>query len=261
MINEKLRGHMVAAIESGVRRDGRKLDEFRPILIETDVSSTAHGSARVTCGNTIIVAGTKMEVGTPYSDTPDEGSLMIGAELLPIANPHYEAGPPGEEAIEVARVIDRCIREAKAIDLKALSISSGEKMWICAVDLAPMSADGNLIDLGALAALASIRNARLPELVDGVPNYEKLTQTHLPVQHYPILVTVYKMGAAYLVDPTWEEEQYCDARLSVATLDEKTISALQKGGSGPLSTKDIDEMTSLALRIGVELRQKVMNNG
>ncbi len=252
---------MEAAIESGVRRDGRRLDEFRPIEITYGGSSTAHGSALVKAGNTHIFAGVKMDLGKPYADTPEEGSLMVSAELLPLSNPDFEAGPPDATSIEVARVIDRTIREAKAIDLKQLAIVPGESMWICAADIAPLSADGNLIDLGALAALAAMRDTKFPDLIDGVPQYEKLTNKSLPMQRYPILVTVFKMGNVFLVDPTWEEEQYCDARLSIATLDERTVSALQKGGSGPLSTGDIETMVEMALRIGSDLRKLVMQHG
>jgi exosome complex component RRP42 len=257
MINEKLKQHAEAAIEAGIRRDGRKLDEFRPITIERGQSSTAHGSAKLTCGDVIIFAGAKIEMGKPYPDTPDEGSLMVNAELLPIANPHYEAGPPSNESIELARVIDRTIRESKAVDLSKLSIVSGESMWIVAVDIAPLNANGSLLDIGALAALAAIRDAKMPELVDGVPQYEKLTSKGLPLQRVPVLVTVFKMGKHLLVDPTEEEEQYCEARLSIATLEDGRICAMQKGGSGPLTLEDIDTMVDMAVRIGHDLRKLV----
>lgn len=259
MINEKLKQHAEAAIEAGIRRDGRRLDEYRQVSIETGLSSTAHGSAKVTVGDTIIFAGVKMEVGTPYADTPDEGSLMVSAELLPLSNPNFEQGPPGGESIELARVVDRTIREAKTIDLKKLSIKSGEKMWICATDIAPINANGNLIDISCLAALAAIRNARMPELGENnVPNYEKLTKQELPLQHVPILVTVFKMGKILLIDPTEEEQQYCDARLSIATLEDGRICALQKGGSATLTTDEIDKMVDMARTISVQLREKVM---
>ena len=71
-----------------------------------------------------------MELGVPYSDTPDEGSLMVGAEFLPMASSDFEMGPPGVDAIELARVVDRSIRESEAIDMKKLCIETGKKMWI-----------------------------------------------------------------------------------------------------------------------------------
>jgi exosome complex component RRP42 len=38
---------------------------------------------------------------------------MVGCELLPISHPSIESGPPGIDAIEIGRVIDRGIRESK----------------------------------------------------------------------------------------------------------------------------------------------------
>lgn len=258
MINEKLKAHAEAAIEAGVRRDGRKLDEFRPISIETGVSSTAHGSAKITVGDAVLVAGVKMELGKPYPDSPDEGSLMVNAELLPLSNPAYESGPPSIESIETSRVVDRSIRESKAFDLKQLSIVSGESMWIAAVDIAPINANGNLIDISNLVAMAAIKNTRMPEINEkGQPNYEKLTDKGLPMQRTPILVTVFKVGKSFLVDPTQEEELYCDARLSMSWQDESTLCALQKGGEAPLTTDDIKEMIEIGRRVSKELRKHV----
>ena len=65
------------------------------------------------------------------------------------------------------------------------------------------------------------------------------------------------MGSYLLVDPTQEEERYCDARLSIATLDAQTVCALQKGGAGALTIPEIDEMVQIALRLGIELRSLV----
>jgi exosome complex component RRP42 len=258
MINEKLKAHAEAAIEAGVRRDGRKLDEFRSISIEQGISSTAHGSARIQVGDSVVVAGVKMEVGKPYPDSPDAGSLMVNAELLPLSNPVYESGPPSIESIEVSRVVDRSIRESKAIDMKELSIVSGESMWIAAVDIAPINADGNLIDISNLVAMAALRNTRMPTLNENnVPNYELLTENQLPIQRTPILVTVFKMGKAFLVDPTQEEEEYCDARLSMSFQDDETLCALQKGGEAPLTISDIEEMIELGKRVSKQLRAQV----
>jgi exosome complex component RRP42 len=97
-------------VEENMRIDERKFEEFRPISIETNVIKNAEGSARVKIGNSHVLAGVKMSVGQPFSDTPDEGVLIVNAELSPIASPTFEAGPPREDAIEIARVTDRGIR-------------------------------------------------------------------------------------------------------------------------------------------------------
>ena len=111
------------------RLDGRKLDEYRqPITIETNISWTAEGSAKVQIGKTVVLAGVKMSLDKPYNDTPEEGGIMVNAELLPLSSPEYEPGPPGIKAVELARVIDRGIREAKAIDMKQLCVKPRESV-------------------------------------------------------------------------------------------------------------------------------------
>ena len=49
-----------------IRLDGRSLEEYRkPIKIETNISNMAEGSAKVTIGETVVIAGVKMDVGEP----------------------------------------------------------------------------------------------------------------------------------------------------------------------------------------------------
>ena len=61
------------------------------MTVEYGVSAkSAEGSAKVTMGDTVVVAGVKMEFGQTYPDTPDEGSIMVSAELLPLSSPEYE---------------------------------------------------------------------------------------------------------------------------------------------------------------------------
>src|SRR3989344_5883638 len=113
-MNEELRNHIIRLFESGVRLDGRKLTDYRkPLTVEYGVSKTAEGSARVKMGETEVIVGVKAEVTEPYPDTPDEGSIIVGAELLPLSNPDFDLGPPCIEAIELARIVDRGIRESK----------------------------------------------------------------------------------------------------------------------------------------------------
>ena len=98
------------SFKNGVRLDGRKLDEFRDIKIETGVIAKAEGSAMVSLGDSKVLVGVKINPGEPYSDSPDEGVLMVGAELTAYSNDSFETGAPGEDAIEIARVVDRAIR-------------------------------------------------------------------------------------------------------------------------------------------------------
>ncbi len=113
---------VVDLIAKGNRIDERGHDSYRPITIQTGVIEKANGSAQIFLGKTRVLVGIKVETGEPFADTPEEGVLTVNAELVPLAHPSFEPGPPDENAIELARVIDRGIRESKAIDLKALCL-------------------------------------------------------------------------------------------------------------------------------------------
>ena len=79
------------------REDGRELDEYRDISIETDVISKAEGSARVKIGDTQVIVGIIPQIGAPFPDTPDFGVLMTNCEMLQMADPTFEPGPPSED--------------------------------------------------------------------------------------------------------------------------------------------------------------------
>src|SRR3990167_5983042 len=167
----------------GKRFDGRKLIEQRDFSVEHNVSNKAEGSARVRMGKTEVVVGVKLAPGTPYPDSLDKGNLMVSGDLLPLASPRFESGPPGFEAIELPRLIDRAIRAAELIDLKKLVIKEGEKVWTVIIDLYPINDDGNLIDAASIAALAALRKSFLPELdKDGRIDYDKKMTKKLPLE-------------------------------------------------------------------------------
>ena len=156
------RDYLAKLAENGKRADGRRFDEFRNIEIETGVISNAEGSARVKIGNTQVIAGIKMDIGEPYPDTPDQGAMATAAELIPLASPDFEAGPPRANAIELARVVDRGIRESNLIEIEKLCVEPGEKVWIVFIDIHILDFDGNLFDAASLAALAALLTTNVP---------------------------------------------------------------------------------------------------
>ena len=256
-MSNALREHIIKLFEAGTRLDGRKLDEYRKISLDVDVIRTAEGSARVKIGKTDVISGVKLEVMEPYPDTQDQGSIMVGAELLPLSSPNFELGPPSKDAVELARIVDRGIRESKALDLKKLCIKEGEKVWMLIIDLVTINHDGNLFDASALAAIAALKNMKFPEYKDGVINNKKKTDKKLELTDIPLSVTVSKIGDKFIVDPDSEEEKAVDARLTVASLSDGTLCALQKGGDYPLTAEDVSKMIEIAIEKGKELRKLV----
>jgi len=257
MMNDTEKAYFLKVLNAGFRLDERKSEEFRKLKIIRGCSKTAEGSAELFLGETHVIAGVKFSIEVPFSDTPDEGVLMVNVEQSPVASPEFEEGPPTIEAIELSRVVDRGLRESKAIDLKGLCITPGEKVWSVSVDIVTLNDDGNLIDACGLAALAALQDARFPKVVDGKPDYHELTEEKLVLSELPIPVTVYKYGESLVIDPLHEEEVLADARLTVTTLSSGEICALQKGFDGTLSIDSIDKMIELSLKKSKELRSEL----
>ncbi|MBI3035864.1 exosome complex protein Rrp42 [Candidatus Woesearchaeota archaeon] len=255
-MHRELRSHIISLLAAGIRLDGRKLAEYRePIEVENNIVKTAEGSARVKIGDTEVIVGIKLEVGEPYPDTPDEGTIIVGAELLPLSNPDFELGPPGIQAIELARVVDRGIRESKALDFKKLCIEKGEKIWMVIIDICPINDAGNLFDAASLAALAALKNTRYPSFDGEKVDYKVKTDKKLALEKMPIAVTVIKIGDKFIVDPDTEEEKAIDSRLTVSSIEDGTLCALQKGGDFPLTMEDIDKMLDIGIEKAKELRK------
>jgi exosome complex component RRP42 len=245
-------------IEKGKRLDARGLDDYRDLKVEQGVIEKAEGSARVFLGKTEVLVGVKVETGTPFPDTPNDGVLTVNAELVPLSSPTFEPGPPDENSIELARVVDRSIRESQAIDTEKLCIEAGKQVFVVFVDIYVLNHDGNLIDASALAAVAALMNTKMPnyEVKDGEVVI-KQGYTPLPIKSHPITVTLGKINNKLIVDPWLEEEQVMDSRISIAFNDEGNICAIQKGGSGYFTQQQILEAMKLSQEKAAELRKKM----
>jgi len=253
-MNKEFRNYLLNSLDKGVRIDSRGMLDYRPVVVEYGVSSTAEGSARVKIGDTEVIAGVKMEIATPFPDRPDDGAIMMNAEFLAMSSPEFESGPPGMDAIELARVVDRGIRECKAVDLKKLIIKKGEKCWMIVVDICTINDAGNLLDASALASIAALQDARFPKYENEEIDYKTRTDKKIELGKIPIAVTVVKLGNNFLIDPNIDEQKAIDARLTVTVTEDNTICALQKGGDNPMFVEDISKMVDIALDKSKELR-------
>jgi len=244
-------------IQNGKRIDKREFTQFRNIEIKDSVIDTAEGSAYVRMGNTQVIVGVKMGIGTPFPDTPNEGILSVSAEFTPLASPEFESGPPGEDAVELARIIDRGIRESKTIEMEKLVITPGEKVRSVFIDIYIIDNQGNLLDAAALAALSALLSARMPKLdVEGnIIRGEH--EGKLSVVHKPITVSVCKVGDKLFLDPTKEEESILDAKLSIAVSEDDKICAMQKQGSKGIEFDMLEKMIDIAIEKSRELRKLV----
>ncbi|MFH1663814.1 MAG: exosome complex protein Rrp42 [archaeon] len=244
------------SLKESKRLDGRKLDEYRKISVEKNLYQNAEGSAKVFLGDTEVVAGIKFIAGKPYPDTPDEGTISVGAELLPLASPYFESGPPSSESIELSRIVDRGIRESKAVDFKKLCLEEGETVFVVFVDIYAVNFDGNLFDASAIAAISALNEAKIPKVEDGKIVKDEFSGK-LKLKRKPLLSTFAKIGNTLVVDPDLLEETAMQARFSVATTEDNYISAFQKGLSGSIKKEDVDSAIDTAFSAAKEIRKLI----
>jgi exosome complex component RRP42 len=251
---------VVDLILKGKRIDERSPFDYRPMTIMLGIIEKANGSAEVYLGKTKVLVGVKVETGTPFPDTPDEGILTVNAEFVPLASPTFEAGPPDENAIELARVVDRGIRESKAIDLKKLCIDPGKKVFMVFVDVYVLDHDGNLIDAAAMAALGALVDAKMRafKVEDHELKY-KDEVIPLPMLNYPVPITSAKIDGSIVLDPCLEEEQVMSCRLTVTTDKNDQICAMQKGGLGYFTAGEVKQIVSTAISKSKGLRETILS--
>ena len=136
------------------------LDEYRSLLIDTGIIPKANGSARVRLGDTEVVTGVKIQPDKPFPDLGEKGIFICTAEILPLAHPDAEPGPPGEDIIELARVVDRGIRESGMIDLSQLVLEKDKSVIGVFSDNSVTDHDGNLFDACSYATTAAILSCK-----------------------------------------------------------------------------------------------------
>lgn len=256
---ERKKENIKEDIKQGIRQDGRDMEKYREIkIVPNYINESAEGSAYVEIGDTKVLVGVKFDTGEPYPDSPDEGTLITNAELVPLASKEYESGPPGEETVEIARVIDRGVRESGMIDLTELCIEKGEKIWMAYIDIHVLDYDGNLMDASSLASVAALMTAQMPEYDEEKDEVNRDNMEDLEVKEVPVKATGSIIGDELVFDTTAEEEEVVKSRLSVTFKEDGNLCSMQKGQNGPLAPEKIEEIVNKAEEKTKKLREKLM---
>ncbi|MBN1170033.1 exosome complex protein Rrp42 [Candidatus Micrarchaeota archaeon] len=242
---------MNSSLEKGVRFDGRKFEEFRPIEIQRGPIRTAEGSAIAKVGNTTVLAACKFDAVTPFPDRPEEGVFMVNSELLPTASPTFETGPPDENSIELARVVDRAIRSAEIVDVKSFFIEKGKVLGLF-VDLYVLNHAGNMTDAATMAATAALMDTKLPKIENSAIIRGEYTGMLNP-KSIPVSTTFVKVGENWLVDPTRDEERVQETSVTISTTEEH-VCTMQKR-QGYLTKAELLDNIDIAFKRGNDIRR------
>lgn len=205
-------------------------------------------------GATKVLAHATCEVATPFPDRPTEGMVRYNVELSPMASPAFEPGRPSEYGVLLTRMLERTLKEARALDLESLCIVAEEKVWSVRVNVHVLDHCGNLTDTVALAALGALLHVRRPFVsVSGqetvIHSLEEREPVPLAIHHRPVCVTMALVGDSgdlYVVDPTRKEEMVSNGSLTVAINSHREICGIQKLGGAPLTVEQIGHFTHLA---------------
>ncbi|KAJ3675200.1 hypothetical protein LUZ60_004242 [Juncus effusus] len=261
-INEKK--FISEAIQNDLRVDGRRPFDFRRLTIKF---GREDGSSEVQLGETHVMGHVTGQLVQPYRDRPNEGSLSIYTEFSPMADPAFEPGRPSEAAIELGRVVDRGLRESRAVDMESLCVIAGKSVWAIRVDLHIIDNGGNLIDAANMAALAALSTFKRPECSIGGENNQEIIihdpqvrdPIPLTIHHLPIAVTFafFSEGNLMVIDPNYKEEAVMGGRMTLTLNSNGEICSIQKAGGEGVISSIIMQCVRIASLKATEISTKI----
>ena len=148
----------------------------------------------------------------------------------------------------MSNILEKSLRESKALDTNALCIAPGKLVWKIVIDINIINYDGNAIDACFLSAVASWLSYKIPFLRKKndkvICNGQSINLTML---HIPLCVSFGLFNAnegkcKFICDPNWKEEQVMKGFLSVSANIFGEICYLQKTSSIQISTEDMNEI-------------------
>ncbi|XP_025836724.1 exosome complex component RRP45 [Agrilus planipennis] len=248
---------LLKALSNYTRLDGRAFDEFRNIKIQFGKD---WGCCYVALGQTCALAQVSSEIQQPNSARPSEGIININVELNPMAAAHFEPGRQTDMSVQINRILEKCIKDSKAVDLESLCIKVNEKVWLFRVDVNILSHEGNIVDCASIAAIAALAHYRRPDVTsDGeeiiVHTYSQRDPVPTVLHHHPICVSyaVFNEGEVLLADPTLLEENVAEAHLNIGLNAYKELCTLHLGGSTTLNQHCVIQYTEKAAKRAAEV--------
>lgn len=219
--------------KKGVRLDGRKPDELRPIKIDVGVLSNADGSAYIEQGKNTILAGAygPREVHPKHLALQDRMLLRCRYHMAPFSVQERKSPAPSRREVELSKVIRESLepsifmeyypRTALDVFVEVLQADGGTRCAsITAAALAVADAGIPMRDIVVACAAGKVEDTIVLDLMD---EEDKLGSADVPLALMPNLnaVTLLQMDGILTVE---EFEQ----AVNLAIEGCKKISAIQK---------------------------------
>ncbi|KAJ4452027.1 exosome complex component RRP45 [Periplaneta americana] len=226
---------VLRAITEGKRLDGRNLNDSRELKI---YFGTDWGCCQVSLGETKVLAQVLCEVQQPKPTRPNEGLLFLNVELSPMGAPHFETGRQSELGVQLNRLLEKCIKDSRCVDLESLCIVAEEKVWALRVNINVLNHEGNLVDAASVAALTALCHFRRPDVTitgEETVIHDPSERDPIPISlhHHPVCVSyaLFNKGDSIVVDPTAIEERVAEAQLVFGMNAYRELCGLHLGGN------------------------------
>jgi len=163
--------------------------------------------------------------------------------------------------------VERSLRESRAVDVEALCVQAGRRVWNLVVDIRVLNDGGNMTDACGIAALGSLCAYRRPDVTinadapGGIiihPTSER-ESVPLTIHHLPFPVTFAFFGDSnnddgfFALDPLAKEEAAASGTFTVVMNSQREICATQKAHGIGVSQEQVLGCFRIALERAVEL--------
>lgn len=242
---------ILRALKEGVRVDGRDLKEMRQVRFQFE-RSESQAIAEVQLGRSRVLCSVLAQAVTPYIDRPTEGLVNIEVDISPMAAAHFKSrGSPDPMATEIKSVLEKLLKDGSALDVEALCIAAGKKVWSLTITIHLVDHGGNAFDLSALALMGGLLHLRVPQTsVEAglVVCHESDEREPMPlsIHHVPLCCTFCLFAlddteVCAIVDPSDSEESVADGHVTYCLNVHKELCAINKLGGLPLAPMQIIE--------------------
>ncbi len=198
--------------ENGIRMDGRKLDELRPVKIEVGVLGNADGSAYIEQGKNKILAAVygPREVHPRHLALPDRALLRCRYHMAPFSVEERKSPAPSRREMELSKVIREALepsvfveyypRTSVDIFMEVLQADGGTRCAsITVASLALADAGIQMRDLVAACASGKVEGHLVLDLDD---TEDKKSEADVPLAFLPNLnaITLLQMDGMLSVE-------------------------------------------------------------
>ncbi|EGC33294.1 hypothetical protein DICPUDRAFT_154682 [Dictyostelium purpureum] len=267
VISKNEKDFILSSIDKYTRIDGRSITDMRSIKIEFGKS---FGLVEVQLGKTRVYTSITCDIVEPKPERPNEGFYVFNTDISPMSSVSVDPNRGNPLENELGRIIEKGLKESRAIDTESLCIISGSKVWSIKISIHILDDCGNLLDCASISVIAALLHFRKPDVtVIGneatIHPIDEREPVPLSIHHTPISITFgFFPNEIMIVDPDNKEESVMDGKLSFLVNIHKEICGVSKGGGTSTSVHQVLKCSKIAVikaaEITLQIKESIIND-